>query len=45
MRIFKSALHYIKYDKLALKTFQKGNAARYFFKVARLLQALIGNGT
>ena len=45
MHIFKSALHYIKYYKLALNTFQKGNAERYFFKVARLLQALIGNGT
>ena len=45
MHIFKSALHYIKYYKLALNTFQKRNAERYFFKVARLLQALIGNGT
>ena len=44
MHIFKSVLHYIKYYKLALNTFQKGNAERYFFKVARLLQALIGNG-
>ena len=44
MHIFKSVLHYIKYYRLALNTFQKGNAERYFFKVARLLQALIGNG-
>ena len=44
MHIFRSVLHYIKYYKLALNTFQKGNAERYFFKVARLLQALIGNG-
>ena len=44
MHIFKSVLHYIKYYKLALNTFQKGNAERYFFKVARLLQTLIGNG-
>ena len=44
MHIFKSVLHYIKYYKLALNTFQKGNAERYFFKIARLLQALIGNG-
>ena len=44
MHIFKSVLHYIKCYKLALNTFQKGNAERYFFKVARLLQALIGNG-
>ena len=44
MHIFKSALHYVKYYKLALNTFQKRNA-EIFFKVARLLQALIGNGT
>ena len=44
MHIFKSVLHYIKCYKLALNTFQKGNAERYFFKIARLLQALIGNG-
>ena len=44
MHIFRSVLHYIKYYKLALNTFQNGNAERYFFKVARLLQALIGNG-
>ena len=37
MHIFKSALHYIKYYKLALNTYQKGNAARYFFRVAGLL--------
>ena len=37
MLIFRSVSHYIKYYKLALNTFQKGNAERYFFRVAGLL--------
>ena len=44
MHMFKSALHNIKYCKLALDAFLKRNALRYFLKVARLPQDVIGNG-
>ena len=44
MHIFKSALHYFKYYKLAVNAFLKRNSQRYFLKVARPLSDLIGNG-
>ena len=44
MHIFKIALHYIKYYKLALDAFLKRNTQRYFLKITRLPQDLIGYG-
>ena len=44
MHIFKIALHYIKYYKLALNAFLKRNTQRYFLKITRLPQDLIGYG-
>ena len=44
MHIFKIALHYIKYYKLALNAFLKRNTQRYFLKITRLPQDLIDYG-
>ena len=44
MHIFKIALHYIKYYKLALDAFLKRNTQRCFLKITRLPQDLIGYG-
>ena len=44
MHIFKIALHYIKYYKLALDAFLQRNTQRYFLKITRLPQDLIGYG-
>ena len=44
MHIFKIALHYIKYYKLVLDAFLQRNTQRYFLKITRLPQDLIGYG-
>ena len=44
MHLFKIAFHYIKYYKLALDAFLQRNTQRYFLKITRLPQDLIGYG-